>query len=81
MLYNISSQPISEDIFEKLLYPEGGVLVLVLAFLTLVTLLIGNIILGCVHEHFFKSNSLSSRKIECLFWTQQAQLSSKGGTE
>ena len=67
---NKDSKIISEDIFEKLLYPEGGVLVLVLAFLTSVILLIGNIILGCVHEQFLKSNSLSSRKIECPFRMQ-----------
>ena len=55
MLNNISSQPISEDIFKKLVYPEGGVLVLVLAFLTLVVLLMGNVILGCVHKPFLVS--------------------------
>ena len=52
MLHNISSQSVPEDIFKKLVYPEGGFLVLILSLLSIIVSVFGNVILGYAHKHF-----------------------------
>ena len=67
MLLNISSQPVPEDLFEKLVYPEGGVLVLILSLLSIIVSVFGNIILGYAHKHFPDCNLNSKEKVgKCL---------------